>query len=59
MLKTLLIYNYIIGLSNLDLLRIQLQAVVQNTSILNLQIFVLQWESDIHQEPPMHHGQMV
>ena len=30
-----------------------------NTLIQNLQIFVPQWELDIHQELLMHHGQMV
>ena len=33
--------------------------MVQNTLILNLQTFVPQWESDIHQELLTHHGQMV
>ena len=38
---------------------ISLPTVEQNTLIQNLQIFVPQWELDIHQELLMHHGQMV
>ena len=50
---------YIIGLPNLDLPYTWLQIVVQNTLILNLQTFVPQWESGIHQELFTHHEQMV
>ena len=35
---------------NLDLPYVWVQIVVQNILILNLQIFALQWELDIHQE---------
>ena len=42
-----------------ELKDIYIQTVVQNILILNLQIFVPQWESGIHQELLMHHGQMV